>query len=250
MGEAGINQLFNLSKTAKKNKDYILERKYLEESLKISPENVKVINALIRNLKKQKCNDELKKWLYKLYELKPSGVVLSELIRLEKISGNKEKVGKLLIEDLRINPNSKKIKRRIFKEGIILKTNMSDERYKEIVELINTARSVIYSEEEYEIKKSKLLEILIDQNKLICVCLLSEFYINESKKNSAINIIKNYKKELIDDNDKEKIKILNELYELVKKKRVMRFNWNDFWQKNIKSFTDIKEDIKLFIKYM
>lgn len=250
MNELEHNKLFNLSKEARKNKDYLKERQCLEETLKKSPLNVKIINALIRNLRKLQCTNELKKWLYILYELKPSGVILNELISLERKCGNTDKVNLLLIENLRINPNSKKIKRRILKEGVILKENMNNENYNDIVELINKSRNIIYSNDEYEIRKDKLLETLVDQSKLICVCLLSEFYVNESLIENAINIIKKYKSELSIENDKDKIKILNGLQQLVKNKKTKRFNWNDFWQNNIKTICDINENIKIFIKYL
>jgi len=47
-----VYKLFELSKQARKEKDYMLEKMYLEEALFLAPTNLKLINALIRNLKK------------------------------------------------------------------------------------------------------------------------------------------------------------------------------------------------------
>lgn len=135
MSELGINRLLTLSKEAKKNKNFSLERNYLEQALSLAPTNIKLINALIRNLRKERNTIELKKWLYTLYKLKPNGIILAELIKLERQDNNFEIVRELLKEDARINERSKKIKKRYKKACRTSPTRCEKKPSKDIIVL-------------------------------------------------------------------------------------------------------------------
>lgn len=230
MNELGVNQLFSLSKIAKKNKKYDIEKTYLEEALSHSPTNTKLINAYIRNLRKQQNIEELRKWLYILYELKPSGIILSELIKIEQSSGNYNKVVELLEESVRINPESDRLKRRLARAELKAHNNQNRE---ENEYYINMARSIIYSEKSLEEKKNEIIDLLINQKEEIILCILLELYTSESLNSVAITLIKKYKRNKSKIENDKRTRLINKLLSLVKSKKTKKYNWDDFWKNNI-----------------
>jgi len=160
-----VYKLFELSKQARKEKDYMLEKMYLEEALFLAPTNLKLINALIRNLKKLGDISEQKRWLETLYQLSPNGKILFELMQLEQKLGNHERVKEILLENARIDPNSKKVKNRLKKVIDSEKEIAPIKNYlftltEEVAELIRNARETIYNVEDYASKYETILQLL------------------------------------------------------------------------------------------
>lgn len=236
MSELGVNKLFNLSKQAKSNKEYDLEKEYLMQAISLSPSNIKIINAIIRNLRKTGDNLELKKWLELLYSLNPNGKTLYELIKIEQGLGNLKRVKELLLENERLNPNSKKIKKRLKKieekEQACTISNSLLVLEKDDVDLVRKARDIIYSEDDLSSKYNQIIEILESQSEEVTICVLVEFYNSSLNNYSARKLIKEYKEKLDLVVDSKKIKLLKILLELISSKKVSRINWNEFWIKN------------------
>lgn len=236
MSELGVNKLFNLSKQAKSNKEYDLEKEYLMQAISLSPSNIKIINAIIRNLRKTGDNLELKKWLELLYSLNPNGKTLYELIKIEQGLGNLKRVKELLLENERLNPNSKKIKKRLKKieekEQACTISNSLLVLEKDDVDLVRKARDIIYSEDDLSSKYNQIIEILESQSEEVIICVLVEFYNSSLNNYSARKLIKEYKEKLDLVVDSKKLKLLKILLELISSKKVSRINWNEFWIKN------------------
>lgn len=252
MNALEISKILNLSKQAKKSKNYELERDYLNQAIALAPTNTKVINALIRNLRKGNDKSELKKWLETLYKLSPNGKILFELMQLEQSEGNFEKVREILIENVRIEPNSKKLKKRlqraIERDANTLNTISLFTLTEIDAELIKNAREIVYSDADFSDKYNQVVVLLAGQPDEITLCILAELYINESFRDLAINFVKRYKKGLNPDVDIRKMKLVNKLLELVLNKKTVKFNWNDFWKNHTTILFDEKPSSKILVK--
>ncbi len=246
------NSFFQLAKQAKQNKNYKLERSYLEKALLLSPTNTKIINALIRNLRKEGDYLELKKWLEALYHLKPNGKILFELMELEQREGHTERVKEILIENVKIDPNSKKVKRRLHRvmereKESVLETSIFLLKEKD-VDFIKRARDIIYSENDFSSKYHQIVNLLAGQEEEVLIAVLAEFYKKESLDSSAHNLVKRYKIKLNPEVDFRKIKWINQLLQLVSTKKTQKYNWDDFWRNNTTILFDEKESQKVFVK--
>lgn len=237
MSELTVNKLFELSKKAKSNKNYPLEKEYLMQAISLEPLNLKLINALIRNLRKEQNTLELKKWLEILYEIKPNGKILFELTQIEQKAGNLDRVKELLLENERIAPNSKKIKHRIKKINAITdsnKNNNNDALFNindEELVIIKSARNIIYTDEELSSKYDKIISIVKELSEEIILCILAELYNHESLP-LAISIVKRYKDNVNIKESSKNLKLANKLLELVMSKKTKRYTWNNFWISN------------------
>ncbi len=246
-----VYKLFELSKQARKEKDYMLEKMYLEEALSLAPTNLKLINALIRNLKKLGDISEQKRWLETLYQLSPNGKILFELMQLEQKSGNHERVKEILLENARIDPNSKKVKNRLKKVIDSEKEIAPIKNYlftltEEVAELIRNARETIYSVEDYASKYETILQLLGNQSEEILLAVMAEFYLETSFQFLAVDMIKKYKRKLSEE-DIQKGKLANQLLQLVVNKKTKKLNWNTFWIDNSTIYEE-KDSPKVFIK--
>lgn len=254
-----MNKLLELSKQAKKSKDYELERSYLKRALSKSPNNIKIINALIRNRRKVGDVLELKHWLNVLYELKPNGKILFELMHIEQHEGNYEKVRDILMENRRIDPNSKKIQKRIEKNEEKIKERKEKKNImvhdtsffsvtEEEAKLINTARDIIYSDAIFSSKYNQIANMLASFSEEIILSVFAELYVVESSTPLAQNLVKKYKKGLNPETDIRKLKLANRLLELVSNRKTKRFNWDDFWRAHLIILSGEKKSPKVLVK--
>lgn len=248
----GVNKLFELSKQARKSKDYALEKDYLLQAIGLNPTNPKFINALIRNLRKEGNVLELRKWLEKLYTLNPNGKVLFELMQLEQSVGNFVRVKELLYENERIDPNSKKVKERIKKaeekESLERINSTLFTLIEEEVELVKGAREIIYGDDAFMEKQNKITSLLGSMPEEIILSILSELYKKESSISSALSFIRRYKEKLNPEIDGKKIKLANRLLELVSSKKTKRYHWAEFWISNTSVLYGEKDSPKILIK--
>lgn len=251
MNVLGVNKLFELSKQAKKDKDYNLENQYLMQAYSLSPNNTKIINAIIRNLRKLGNIAEVKKWLYVLYEIKPDGKILFELEKIERSLGNMDKVREILLKSRSLSSNSKKINRRLRRINQKENTHTNSNTLLTISEteekVINEAREIIYGEDDYLDKKNKILELISSLSDEIILTIMSEFYKKNSSDVLAIKQLKNYKSKLNPEVDVRKTKIINKVLEIVLNKKSRRFNWNEFWIANATTYSD-KTNSKVLVK--
>lgn len=207
------------------------------QAISLEPLNLKLINALIRNLRKEQNTLELKKWLEILYEIKPNGKILFELTQIEQKAGNLNRVKELLLENERIAPNSKKIKHRIKKINSINIANEQNNNNalfnltEEEFEKIKSARNIIYTDEELSSKYDKILSIVKGLSDEIIFCIISELYSYESL-SLAISIVKRYKDSINSKKEAKNLKLANKLLELVMSKKTKRYTWNNFWISN------------------
>lgn len=251
MSELGIHKLLELSKQAKKSKDYDLEKDYLNQALTLAPTNTKLINALIRNLRREGNILELKKWLEILYSLNQDGKILFELIQLEQNAGDLRRVKALLLENERISPNNKKIKKRIQKIESLERTQVINSTLfaltEEDLELIKSVRKIIYGENDFSNKYNSVLALLGSQSEEIILSVLSELYKNELLDSSALSLIKRYK-ESLKVADGKKTKLVNVLSELVSSKKTKRYHWSNFWLSNAAILQGGKDSPKVLVK--
>lgn len=248
MQEISVHKLLEEAHQEKRNKNYIRERELLFLALNNSPNNIKVLNSLYRNLRRTGTIEEQRSILEKIYSLKKDGKVLTELIALEKRDGNIEKARFYLIEKKKIEPNNKKIDRAISKLNRIVPTEAEQALKNDIQddEIIEKARKIIYEEATLEDKKEKILEISTSLDESIIVALLSELYHNEL---GTIYTKKFLKKIKTNNTCNEKlIKMVNELINIVSSKRKREFTWNQFWLKITVSSSN--EELKVFKKYL
>ncbi len=252
MSKLCFSKLFELSKQAKKNKDYELEKTYLEQALSIAPQNKKLINAFIRNLRKTGNHVELKRWLQTLYKMNPNGKILFELMNLEQSEGNSSKVVEILLENERIDPHSKKIKKRIQRiserENITISPNALFILTAEEEELIRSVREIIYSDEEFSEKYNKIVNLVAGLSEEIIVSLMAELYLSDSFTTTAHNLVKKFRKGLLPEKDAKRIRLANKLLELVLNKRTEKFNWDDFWRNNVTILPAKSESPKVLVK--
>lgn len=241
-----------LSKQAKKSRNYNLEKDYLMQAIALAPTNTKLINALIRNLKKEGNVLELRKWLETLYSLNQNGKTLFDLIQLEQSAGNFNRVKELLLENERIDPNSKKVKERIKKiekrENLEYIPSTLFALTEEELELVKGAREIIYSEEDLTEKKNQIVSLLGGQSEEVILSILSELYKNESSILFTLNFIKQYKDKLNPEIDGKKLKLTNELLKLVSSKKTKKYHWSEFWLSNTSILEGEKDSPKVLVK--
>lgn len=247
-----MNKLFELSKQAKRCRAYDLEKGYLQRALVLAPTNTKLINALIRNLRREGNILELRNWLERLYELNHNGKILFELIQLEKSVGNLKRVKELLLENQRIVPNSKRIKEKIKKveeqEKMQIISNALFVLTEEDVELVKMVRDIIYGEEDFATRYSKMVSMMGSQPEEVLVALMSELYKNEALDFSALSFLKKYKEKLNPEIDGKKQKLSNLLLELVSSKKTKRYHWSNFWLSNTIIMQEEKGSSKILMK--
>lgn len=252
LSELGVNKLLELSKQAKKSRNYNLEKDYLMQAIALAPTNTKLINALIRNLKKEGNVLELRKWLETLYSLNQNGKTLFDLIQLEQSAGNFNRVKELLLENERIDPNSKKVKERIKKiekrENLEYIPSTLFALTEEELELVKGAREIIYGDDAFMEKQNKITSLLGSMPEEIILSILSELYKKESSISSALSFIRRYKDKLNPEIDGKKIKLANRLLELVSSKKTKRYHWAEFWISNTSVLYGEKDSPKILIK--
>lgn len=247
MQEISVHKLLEEAHQEKRNKNYIREKELLFLALKSSPNNIKILNGLYRNLRKTGTIEEQRSILEKIYSLKKDGKVLTELIVLEKRAGNIEKVRFYLNEKKKIEPNNKKIDRSLSR--ISRKIQEEAEQQLEIPhdeEIIENVRNIIYGELSLEDKKEQIIEISTSLDESIIIALMSELYHNELGSIYAKKFLKEIKTN--NPSNTELMQAINELLNIVSSKKTIRFTWNQHWLKRSISSSD--EDLKVFKKYL
>jgi len=122
-------------------------------------------------------------------------------MQLEQKLGNHERVKEILLENARIDPNSKKVKNRLKKVIDSEKEIAPIKNYlftltEEVAELIRNARETIYSVEDYASKYETILQLLGNQSEEILLAVMAEFYLETSFQFLAVDMIKKYKRKL------------------------------------------------------
>lgn len=248
MQEISVHKLLEEAHQEKRNKNYIRERELLFLALSNSPNNIKVLNSLYRNIRRTGTIEEQRRLLEKIYSLKKDGKVLTELIALERRDGNIEKARLYLIEKKKIEPSNKKIDRAISRisRKTPSKSEQSLERETQDAEIVENARNIIYKELSLEEKKEQILEISTPLDEKIIIALMSELYHNELGTTYTKKFLKEIK--VKNSSNQELIQTINELLNIVFSKRTRKFTWNEYWLK--RTISSSNEDLKIFKKYL
>lgn len=250
MQEISIHKLIEQANQEKRNKNYDLERKLLFTALEKSPDNIKILNRILRNLRKTGTPEEQKNILERIYQKRKDGKILHELISLELRAGNQTQALEYLKEKQRIEPKNKKISKKI--SSMIKSEKKSnpkdDEEDIEYIDsdTINKVRPIIYSEKAYEEKKNEIVDLLVEEDETVSLALITELYYVEIGKEFTKKHLKEIKNS-IEDNPRM-LKVINQLLELVTSKKTRQFDWNEFWS-NMRKLKKINEESdKIIIK--
>lgn len=237
------------------------QRELAERQLQIDPEDMITISTLLRILREEEDiareeenTEKLEKSLARQEELleirlkaEPSNPRdLSNLIRIAKAKKDMQRAKKLLEKLIQVNPDNLITKREL--DIIIKKLKDADSKIvpidaeNEIAEKmlkdreeqetsISLARKIIYESKDIKTDAEEIQKLLEGENETNRTIILAELYYHTGLIDRANKQLKAYKRTLDPSYQSEDIRAINEALRIVQSKRMVGFEWNEFWNK-------------------
>ncbi len=256
-----IKEIATLINLVRRNGDTEKEKELLYRILEIDNKNRKAMSSLLKIAKEEGNQDDRRKILYRILEVEPRNTrIIHSLIRIAENRNMEEEEKELLHKLLSVEPLNKEAKAKLMQ---LISKEKNTEAEKVILEYVDTslieetmeneaenplekARRIIYESEDILADSEQIKELIDGESEINKNLVLAELYLSTGLQKRAEGLLKGYKKQLDSENDKDKVRLINQALELIKgsnkKNKGSKTKWQAFWdQKNEQEKSKIKE---------